>query len=86
MADEVYGRTEELRSCASSATGRGAPSCPCFRRRRVGKSELILRFMGGEGIYFVGKQAPGGAQLREFLAVALRAIGEPLLADARVSG
>ena len=32
-------------------------------RRRVGKSELILRFPDGKpGIYCLGKQAPGGLQ------------------------
>ena len=59
---------------------------PVYGRRRVGKSELIIQFMDGQGIYFVGKQAPGAAQMREFLEVSARTLEEPLLADARASG
>jgi uncharacterized protein len=52
----------------------------------VGKSELIVHFMSGKpGLYFVGKRASGEAQLQEFLETAARAVGDPLLAQARVT-
>jgi AAA+ ATPase superfamily predicted ATPase len=59
---------------------------PVYGRRRVGKSELIIKFMEGDGVYLVGKQAPGSAQIREFMEVSARALHEPLLADAKVTG
>lgn len=55
---------------------------PVYGRRRVGKSELILRFLDGKpGIYYLGKTAPGLLQLRELLREAARVVGEPLIAD-----
>src|SRR5262249_37734947 len=49
--------------------------------RRVGKSELILQFLKGRpGVYFVGKKAPAGLQVREFLQEAAAVLDEPLLA------
>ena len=53
-----------------------------YGRRRVGKSELILRFMKDKpGVYYLGRQAPSGLQVREFLAEAARALHIPLLAE-----
>jgi hypothetical protein len=78
------GRQAELAALEKARTEGGF--VPVYGRRRVGKSELIVHFMDGHGIYFVGKQAPGPLQIREFLAVAARATGEPLLAQASVSG
>lgn len=37
---------------------------------------------GKNGLYFIGKQAPAGVQIREFLRTAARALREPLLAQA----
>lgn len=79
-----FGRKAELAVLERARAAGGF--VPVYGRRRVGKSELIVHFMRGEGIYFVGKQAPGALQLREFLGVAARATGEPLLAQATVSG
>ena len=60
---------------------------PIYGRRRVGKSELIVHFMADKpGLYFVGKRAPGPAQISEFLEVAARALSEPLLAQIRPAG
>jgi AAA+ ATPase superfamily predicted ATPase len=59
---------------------------PVYGRRRVGKSELLVHFMEGKGgLYFVGKRAPAGAQIQEFLETAARALQEPLLAQTRVT-
>lgn len=80
-----HGRLRELRLLSEQRHAHKSGFVPIYGRRRVGKSELIVNFMAGQGIYFVGKQAPAPAQLHEFLAVSARALAEPLLADARVS-
>jgi hypothetical protein len=52
-----------------------------YGRPRVGKSELILRFLRGKrAVYHVGKTAPGSLQLKEFLVDVARVLEEPLLA------
>ena len=57
---------------------------PIYGRRRVGKSELILKFMAGKpGVYYLGQQSSASLQVREFLAEAARALGMPLLAELR---
>ncbi len=53
---------------------------PIYGRRRVGKSELIVKFLSGKrAIYHVGKTAPAALQLRELLGQAARVLDEPLL-------
>jgi len=55
---------------------------PIYGRRRVGKSELILHFLHGKrALYYLGKKAPGGLQIREFLEMAAAVLDEPLLAS-----
>jgi AAA+ ATPase superfamily predicted ATPase len=82
---KFYGRRRELALLSSAYTAPGSAFIPIYGRRRIGKSELIVHFMAAKpGIYYVGKQAPGTAQLREFLEVAARTLGEPLLASAAV--
>ena len=74
------GRARQLRFLDEQYRGRESAFVPVYGRRRVGKSELLKRFLEDRpGIYFVGKQAPGELQLREFLAAAGKAIGDPLL-------
>jgi AAA+ ATPase superfamily predicted ATPase len=59
----------------------GGALVPIYGRRRVGKSELILRFLRGKrAVYHVGKTAPGSLQLKEFLFDVARVLEEPLLA------
>jgi len=87
MSSGFIGRQEELallhRAFSDSVSG----LIPIYGRRRVGKSELILRFLRDhEGIYFLGKQAPQALQLREFLEEAAAATGEPLLATLPADG
>jgi len=82
-----YGRRRELKALEAAWRGMGSAFIPVYGRRRVGKSEMIVHFMQGKrGVYFVGKRAPGDSQISEFLGTAARALGEPLLAQARVSG
>ncbi len=80
------GRTRELKALQEAWSAARSGFIPIYGRRRVGKSELIVHFMSGKpGLYFVGKRATGEAQLQEFLEAAARAIGDSLLAQARVT-
>src|SRR6516225_9991638 len=80
-----FGRKRELELLQSAWRSDRAAFIPIYGRRRVGKSELILHFMSGkDGLYFMGKRAPGAAQLQEFLEAAARAVNEPLLAQSRI--
>ena len=69
------------------------PSSPGIRNsfrsmaaRRVGKSELILKFMTGKpGIYYLGQQSPAALQVHGFLQEAAAGLHMPLLAELRVT-
>ena len=75
------GRHDELRVLNAAYEDPESALIPIYGRRRVGKSELILHFLDGRpGIYFLGKQAPAGMQIREFLGEAATVLEEPLLA------
>jgi hypothetical protein len=81
------GRAAELRTLGEAYRAPESGLIPIYGRRRVGKSELILRFLQERpGLYFLGKQAPGALQLREFLDEAAVILGEPLLATATFDG
>jgi len=76
------GRTEELARLEREYNRAEGALVPIYGRRRIGKSELILRFMRGRpGLYFLGKSAPATLQIREFLQEAARVLDEPLLAE-----
>ena len=81
------GRERELQVLSGAWESSRSAFIPVYGRRRVGKSELILRFLGDKpGIYYLGKRAPAGLQMREFLEVAAAAVEEPLLASYPASG
>jgi hypothetical protein len=78
---DFIGRAAELALLEKQHAGAAGALVPIYGRRRVGKSELILRFLHGKrAVYHVGKTAPGALQLKEFLADAARVLEEPLLA------
>src|SRR5437868_5112724 len=80
MSDFI-GRTAELQRLGQLYAARESAFVPIYGRRRIGKSELIVRFLHGKpGIYFLGKQATPELQRREFLVEAAAALEEPLLA------
>jgi AAA+ ATPase superfamily predicted ATPase len=80
------GRFKELAVLEAALGAEKSGFIPVYGRRRVGKSEMIVHFIGERrGIYFVGKRAPGDSQMAEFLEIAARSLDEPLLAQARVS-
>ncbi len=63
----------------------GGSFVPVYGRRRIGKTELLRHFFQKHrGVFHVGKVAPAGLQLREFLLEAARAFEEPLLAESAV--
>lgn len=81
------GRMTELETLESAFQGEASACVPVYGRRRVGKSELLLRFMGAHpGIYYLGKRGQAGLQVREFLEVAARALNEPLMASWATAG
>lgn len=76
------GRQKELSVLEGAYAGKQSALIPVYGRRRVGKSELILKFLGHKpGIYYLGKMAPAALQIREFLQEAARALDEPLLSS-----
>lgn len=76
------GRQKELSVLENAYTGKQSAFIPVYGRRRVGKSELILKFLGHKPcIYYLGKMAPATLQIREFLQEAARALDEPLLSS-----
>lgn len=83
---KFVGRTNELRLLGQAAESPHSAFIPVYGRRRVGKSELILKFMKDRpGVYYLGKQSPQGLQVREFLAQASIALDMPLLAELRIA-
>lgn len=76
------GRKRELARLEAEYRSRGSAFVPIYGRRRVGKTELIRRFIADKSaIFHVGKVAPPGPQRREFLVQAARLLDEPLIAQ-----
>lgn len=85
-AGDFIGREAELAMLEDAWRKRASAFIPIYGRRRVGKSELIVRFLQGKrAVYHLGKVAPAALQIREFLVEASRALGEPLLASLAVT-
>lgn len=85
MVDPFVGRRAELRFLEEAYRSPGSAFTPVYGRRRVGKSELILHFLRSRnGVYFLGKQAPAGLQMREFLQEAAASLEQPLLGNLAV--
>jgi hypothetical protein len=81
------GRRRELEALEQAFAQERSALVPVYGRRRVGKSELILKFLKGKpAVYVVGKQAPAALQVREFLTQAATALDEPLIASQSVAG
>ncbi len=79
--ETFIGRRRETAVLEAAWESPGSAFIPIYGRRRVGKSELILHFLDHKpGIYFLGKQAPAGLQIREFLEEAAATLDDPVLA------
>lgn len=84
---EFIGRAAELEALGREHSAARSAFVPIYGRRRVGKSELILRFLHDKpGIYFLGKKAQSALLLRELLQEAARVLKEPLLATFPADG
>ena len=80
------GRSDEVALLTNAFESSRAEFIPIYGRRRVGKSELILRFMANKpGVYFQGQQSAAALQVRDFLGEAARALDMPLLAQLDIS-
>ena len=78
------GRAAELGVLSRAYRSTRSEFIPIYGRRRVGKSELVLRFMEDKsGVYYLGQQSSAALQVREFLREAARALDMPLLAELR---
>lgn len=76
------GRQKEISVLEDAYGSKQSAFIPIYGRRRVGKSELILKFLGNKpGLYYLGKMAPAALQIQEFLREAGRSLDEPLLAS-----
>jgi AAA+ ATPase superfamily predicted ATPase len=79
------GRAQELAVLERQRVAPGGAFVPVYGRRRIGKTELLRHFAGKHrGVFHVGKVAPAGLQLREFLLEASQSLDEPLLAETAV--
>lgn len=82
---DFFGRAKELERLNVLFDSHQSEFVPIYGRRRVGKSELILKFIHNKpALYFLGKQALPELQIREFLQEAARVFKQPLLATADV--
>lgn len=78
------GRRAELALLEQAYQAKRSAFVPIYGRRRVGKSELILRFLAERsGVYYLGKQSPAALQVREFLTEAAHVLDMPILAELR---
>jgi len=84
---EFIGRHHELEVLEREWQASRSSFVPIYGHRRVGKSELILRFLRDKtAIYLLGKRAPAGLQIRELLELAAEVLDEPLLASYSATG
>ena len=84
---KFIGRTAELGVLAGAFKSPRSALVPIYGRRRVGKSELVLKFMADKpGVYYLGQQSPAALQVRVFLEEAARMLAMPLLAELRTDG
>ncbi len=83
---DFIGRKVELDVLERAFRSPHSEFIPVYGRRRVGKTELILKFIRRtNGLYFLGKQAFGKLQIQDFLRAAATALSEPLLAEVQVA-
>jgi AAA+ ATPase superfamily predicted ATPase len=85
---EFLGRAAEIRALEHEYRSARGAFVPIYGRRRVGKTELIRRFMERKpaAIYVAGQRVPATLALRELLRVAAEALKVPLLAHVTPDG
>ncbi len=81
IEEEFFGRFRELELLEQLLAGERGAFVPVYGRRRVGKSQLILRFLEGKrAIYHVGKQVARELLLVDFMQAAGEALDDSVLA------
>ncbi len=74
------GRQRELRLLEQAWGSPEGAFVPVYGRRRVGKSELLLKHAENKpAVYYLGKKAPAALQMAEFAREAAVALKQPLL-------
>src|SRR5581483_7061838 len=77
------GRRSELTALERRYTSSGPELIPLYGRRRVGKTELLLRFASGKPtIYFTASDKLKTPQIVDFMRAAAEWLGAPQLAEA----
>ncbi|HEX9295453.1 MAG TPA: ATP-binding protein [Polyangiaceae bacterium] len=80
------GRRGELIALQRHYAARASSFVPVYGRRRVGKTELLLRFISGKpAVYFSASQKLRGPQIADFMRSAATAPDRQALADAMPS-
>lgn len=81
------GRVAELKALERRYNGPRAVLMPVYGRRRIGKTELLLRFCAGKPtVYFMASDRLPAAQLSEFMRTAAECLGAPELAEPVAGG
>jgi len=76
------GRERELAFLQAKLDARASALVPVYGRRRVGKTELLRRFVADKrAIYHVGRTAPAKLLIRDFLQQLAVVLDEPLVAE-----
>lgn len=84
---DFVGRDHELNGLEREHASPRGSFVPIYGRRRVGKSELIVRFLADRpAVYHLGQEAPAELQLREFMRAGAEALRDPLLARVEPRG
>jgi hypothetical protein len=86
--ESFFGRTRELQLLEQAYRAAGGAFIPIYGRRRVGKTELIRKFLERKpaAVYVAGQRVPARLMLRELLKVAAEALAAPLLAQMTPEG
>jgi hypothetical protein len=85
LDNRFVAREQELAALQAAYAAPRSAFWPIYGRRRVGKSELVLKFAQSRpALYLVGKRAPAAEMMREFLEAAAVVLDEPLLASMSV--
>ena len=86
--DDFLGRASEIQALERAFSARGGAFVPIYGRRRVGKTELIRKFLARKpaAIYVAGQRVPAKLALQELLRVAADALKTPLLAHLAPEG
>lgn len=87
QAHAFVGRTRELAALERQYATRRSALVPVYGRRRVGKTELLLRFVDDKpAVYFSATQKLRESQLGDLMRAAAAGLGVPALAEATPSG